>query len=101
MSLADLLAFTVPIPSWLGSGLSFVHNHLIFWIIPLGLVFEIRYLGAKERRRQIAMSRWGEATREGQPLFFVLLWLLHLTATAMFSVIFCGYLLDLIGVQRS
>jgi hypothetical protein len=86
MAPAVFLAFTVPIPPWLESGFAFVGNHIVYWVISLALVYEIRYLASRERFRHIAMFGWGGASRAERPFFYGLLWLFHLIVTTVFGL---------------
>lgn len=87
---------TLRVPSWFQGSLTFLETHLIYWVILVGLIFEFRYLLHKNRRCVIAMSRLGTASRQTQPVFFYSLWVLHLAAASFFSLMFIGYLSDLL-----
>ena len=86
------IAFTVPVPEGLVQILSFLGNHVAYWLIPLALFYQIKYLASRQRLQHIALVGWGDAARAGQPIFFYFLWLLHLTATVIFTFLFLGYL---------
>jgi hypothetical protein len=75
---------------------AFISTHLIYWIMLLVLGFEFRYLLHKNRRKEIAMSGWGSASRHEQPAFFFLLWMLHVIVAAFFTLLFVDYLARLL-----
>lgn len=51
---------SIHIPSVIQWVIQFIDTHLIYWVMLVALIFEFRYLLHKDRREQIAMSRWGQ-----------------------------------------
>ncbi len=87
---------SIHIPSVIQWVIQFIDTHLIYWVMLVALIFEFRYLLHKDRREQIAMSRWGAASRDEQPGFFYLLWVLHVIVASFFVLLFLGYLVRLL-----
>lgn len=77
--------------------LTFVDAHLVYWVIPVALFFNIKYLcrqsTRQSTRQSIGMVGWGDASRIKQPLFFYFLWVLHIVASTIFILLFLGYIL--------
>lgn len=88
MTYVQAAGFEVDIPDWLIRTLTAILEHGFYWVLPIALFFEIKYLCSRQRFLQIGMLGWGEATRDGQPVLFVFLWGLHILATVFFSWVF-------------
>lgn len=77
--------------------ITFVGDHLSYWVIPVVLVYQLRYLCNPKRRHEIGMVGWGHATRSGKPVFFYFLWFLQVAVTLLCTFLFLGYLVSCIG----
>lgn len=72
--------------------IEFLQEHFVYWLIPIVLFFNTKYLSHPDRRHHIAMRGWGEAARAEKPVFFCFLWFLHVFVSLIFGSLFAGYL---------
>lgn len=83
---------TIPTPPWLYHGIAFLRDHACYWLLAVGLFFQLRYLFHRDRLQHIALVGWGEASRREKPLLYGFFIALHLVLTAVFILMLIGYL---------
>ena len=67
---------------------------LIYFIIPIALIYNVVYLSREERRQSIGMAGWGTAHKAKQPFLYFLLWFIYAVFTTVFLILFITMIID-------